>query len=300
MNRDFCGKLGLGTVQFGLDYGISNANGQTSLTDVKEIINLAINHNVTMIDTAHLYGNSEEVLGQAMPENSNLDIVTKTIPIRKESLSPDDIDMVEDGFNLSIDRLRTGSVYGLLLHHADDLKSHQGDLLYKLLMKLREVQRVKKIGVSIYDAEQIDFVLDHFPIDLVQIPMNIFDQRLLDSGHIQKLKSHGVEIHVRSAFLQGLVFMDMKDLPNTLQGFAPFLDRFHGYVRDMKTTAAAAALSFLMRQSAIDKVICGVNSPKQFKMLIQDVSALPEIDNELFSSLAVNDPVLVNPAHWET
>lgn len=298
MGKNYISKLGLGTVQFGLEYGISNRTGQTSMQNVGTILERALESSVTMLDTAHLYGNSEEVIGQTMPSGDCLDIVTKTIPIKKEEITAQDVDVVRDGFETSLRRLKTDCVYGLLLHHADDLKSKNAGILYEYLLQLKESGCVKKIGVSVYDNEQIDYISDRFPIDLIQIPMNVFDQRLLRADALKKLKARNVEIHVRSAFLQGVVFMKPGELPAHLHGLRQPLKRFHDLAKQADATPASVALSFLMQQSEVDKVICGVNTPEQFVDLTQNLSALPQIDNTLFSALSVDDVRLINPAYW--
>lgn len=298
MGKNYISKIGLGTAQFGLDYGISNDMGKTPLRDVRAILNHAIDNGITTLDTAHLYGTSEEVLGKTLCTEHPFDIVTKIIPIKKEEITEQDIEVVKGGFEISLKRLKKSCIYGLLLHHTDDLKSKNAKLLYEYILQLKTTGKVKKIGVSVYNNEQINYVLDHFSIDLIQIPMNVFDQRLLQTGALKKLKAHNVEIHVRSPFLQGVVFMTPENLPSNLQGLYPSLTRFHALVESAKTTPVSAALTFLMQQREIDKVICGVNNPEHFNALIQNISILPEIDSVLFSSLGVDDVHLINPSHW--
>ena len=128
--------------------------------------------------------------------------------------------------------------------------------------------------------------------------MNVFDQRLLQNGVLEKIKRQGIEIHVRSAFLQGLIFMQPEELPEKLKSLSSKLQRFQNYVRDLNIHPAAAALSFLMEQDVVDKVVCGVNSFDQFKTLIDLVSKLPKIDEKFFASLAVSNPAVVNPNNW--
>jgi aryl-alcohol dehydrogenase-like predicted oxidoreductase len=292
-------KLGLGTVQFGSDYGISNTAGQTSSKDVKDILAEAMKQGITTIDTAHLYGNSEEVLGKSLPSDYVFDVITKTTPVKRAEILPEDIEAVKNGFEESLRRLGKNNIYGLLLHHADDLKSSNAEALYGYLSQVREEGRVKKIGVSVYDNDQIDYILDRFKIDLIQIPMNIFDQRLLRSGALDRLKKQNIEIHVRSVFLQGVVFMEPEGLPAHLQGLSRPVEHLRALAERHDTNVASVALAFLAGNENVDKIICGVDNLKQFKDLIKSLSSLPEIEKTLFSSLAVDDPKLVNPAEWQ-
>ncbi|MDA9155701.1 aldo/keto reductase [Methylophilaceae bacterium] len=298
MSNNYIHKLGLGTVQFGLDYGISNLSGQTSTQGVKEILQCALQNNITTIDTANTYGTSEEAIGLFNNDSLAYNIVTKTIPINKEIIHLDDLKIVRDGVAQSLKRLKQNRLYGLLLHHADDLKSKNGKLLYSILNEYKADGVFSKIGVSVYSAEQIDFVLDHFEIDLIQLPMNVFDQRLIHSGALKRLQKYGVEIHVRSAFLQGLVFMDDKKLPNHLQCYSSHLTEFHRIVKKLGCSPASASLAFLMQQPEIDKVICGVNSLIQFQELIDTVSALPNIEKDVFDAIGFDDVSFLNPSNW--
>ena len=298
MHKDYTHKLGLGTVQFGLEYGISNTHGQTSLDEVKDILKCAADHNITTIDTAHLYGNSEEAIGQSLPSNHDFKIVTKTIPIKKDTISEEDITTVKTGIDESLNRLQQKQLDGLLLHHSDDLKSKNAGTLYEALVEYKSKGIINKIGISAYNSEQIDFTLENFDIDLIQIPMNIFDQRLLTSGTLKKLKQKNIEIHVRSAFLQGVIFMQPKQLPSTLKPLAPYLQKFLDLAQELNQPPEAVALAFLIQQEEIDKIICGINSCEQFQTLITHTGNLPAINPELFNSFAINDTPLINPANW--
>ena len=298
-SKSYVHKLGLGTVQFGLDYGVSNSAGQTTWAEVESILDCALAHDIGTIDTARTYGTSEETIGEFKSGRHLFDIITKTIPINREIITERDIEVVEAGVLLSLEKLQQDRLYGLLLHHADDLKSKNGRSLYNSLKHFKEEGIVSKIGVSVYNDEQIDFVLNNFEIDLIQVPMNIFDQRLIQSGALRRLYQFGVEIHVRSAFLQGLVFMRAEELPDNLKRYAPYINEFHKVVNDLGITPACAALAFLMQRPEVSKVICGVNSLAQIEELIQTVSALPKIDPNLFAPVGAEDSTFLNPASWK-
>jgi aryl-alcohol dehydrogenase-like predicted oxidoreductase len=155
-----------------------------------------------------------------------------------------------------------------------------------------------KLGVSVYSVEEIEFVLKNYDIDIIQIPMNVFDQRLLQSGMLKKLKNSGVEVHVRSAFLQGIVFMDPQELPHNLVKHAAYLSKFVSLTKELGVSPVTACLAFLMQQPEINKVICGVNSMLQLQQLIQTVSSLPLISKSVFDAIAVDDNNFLNPSNW--
>jgi aryl-alcohol dehydrogenase-like predicted oxidoreductase len=299
MINNYIHKLGLGTVQFGLDYGVSNFSGQTATADVREILQCALLNDIKTIDTASTYGTSEDVIGKFNNDNQTYNIVTKTIPIGKKEIQTGDLQKVRSGVLTSLKRLKQDWLYGLLFHHANDLKAKNGDVLYRCISDFKSDGIVLKIGVSVYSLEDIDFILSHFDIDLIQIPMNVFDQRLLHCGALKRLQKAGVEIHVRSAFLQGLVFMDPKDLPDNFQRYSGHISKFHEVINQLGISPAGASLAFLMQQPEIDKVICGVNSLKQFQDLIKTVSNLPDVENDIFDGFVIDDELFLNPSNWK-
>src|SRR5205085_51237 len=165
-------KLGLGTVQFGLDYGISNATGRPAEAEVQTILSGAAAAGVRILDTATAYGESEAVLGRLTRPDDEFRIVTKIPRVTS-------IEAIADTFAQSLQRLQRSSVYGLLLHDADDLLSAHGDRVFAQLRKLQQEGRTQKIGVSTYTPEQVDSLLPRYEFDLIQVPLNLFDQRLI-------------------------------------------------------------------------------------------------------------------------
>jgi len=128
--------------------------------------------------------------------------------------------------------------------------------------------------------------------------MNIFDQRLLQSGMLKRLNIAGIEVHVRSAFLQGIVFMKPNELPENLSKHSKYLNNFISLTKELNISPLAACLDFLMLQPEINKVICGVNSLSQLQQLIGTVLTLPGLDKTFFDTIAVNDDNFLNPSNW--
>ena len=202
----------LGTVQFGLDYGISNTCGKTLEYSAKQILQYAHDKNIDMIDTAAEYGNSESIVGRSINKNDNWRIITKTPHFFDNCIDNTNVKQLEESFSKSLLNLGKQHIYGLLIHSCEDLLKPGGELLFKKMTELKENGLVKKIGVSIYNKEQLNAVLDNFNIDLVQLPINIFDQQLLIDGYLKKIKDNDIEIHARSIFLQGLLLMEMDSI----------------------------------------------------------------------------------------
>ena len=291
-------KLALGTVQFGLDYGISNTEGRTSVEEARQILQRAANAGFRVIDTAAMYGESERVLGEVLPEDHGFKIVTKTerfgssqgiqtIPIR-----------LRKTLERSLVNLRCDRAYGLLVHNADDLTGDGGRLLFDSLLELKSRGLVEKIGDSVYAGSQIDHVLEQFPVDLVQLPVNVLDQRLIESGHVKRLKERGIEIHSRSAFLQGLLLMD----PETIAPyFNPIRDHLRRYFRELRRQGVSpveAALQFVCNQAEIDTVLVGVCSVKEFEEIRAAVTRSP-IDSLDFGRWSLQDSSFLSPPLWK-
>ncbi|MCW9034168.1 MAG: aldo/keto reductase [Rhodospirillales bacterium] len=288
----------MGTVQFGTAYGISNANGQISAGMVKNILKAAHDVGIVVLDTAALYGTSEIVLGETLSPTDEFRIITKTLASPLDEISTNFVKEVEDQFCSSLEKLNRPKVDGLLVHHGKDLLKPGGMKLIDLLCSLRDKGLAKKIGVSVYDGEEIDAILGIFEPDIVQLPINIFDQRLIDSGHLEKLKAHQMEIHARSIFLQGALLMPLCDLP---EYFTPVASKFRG-LNDLSESTGLnkleLCLSFAHQLKQLDVILVGVTSETELREIHQSVGRALQQDID-FSGLEINDPNYVNPANWK-
>jgi len=290
-------QLGLGTVQFGLNYGVSNTEGRPSEEEVRRILALAVERRVHVLDTAAAYGASEIVLGRCLPRNAPFRVVTKTRPLRE---CPDTVGAtawVRDGFVQSLDRLGLESVDALLVHHACDLLGPFGDEMYTELMVIKQSGRAAKIGFSAYNGFDIDAALDRYEIDLVQIPLNVLDQRLLLGGQMARLQQRGVEIHVRSVFLQGLLLMDPMTAPEYFAPIRPKLLAWQQALKDRGLTPTQGAFAFA-RSLGADVVLAGVVKTSQLEVNCEDFRLARGKDLD-FSGFALNDEIYVNPSRWK-
>lgn len=289
-------KLGLGTAQFGLDYGVSNQGGRCSVNEAKLIVEVAKQEGIRVIDTAFLYGDSETTLGKILPENHRFDIVTKTPSFGTACISSTEIDLLEKTFVKSLKNLNQESIYGILIHHVNDVLKKEGRLLLKKLKEFKKRNLVKKIGVSVYTAEQINQILSEHSIDLIQLPVNILDQRLLKSDSLKKLKKLGVEIHARSIFLQGLLLMDPDNLAPCFGSIRGHLKQYHFMLKRHKIKPIQAALDFVRKLQEVDIILCGVNSHVELKEIVSSFQKTTSLD---FSSFAISDPMILNPSNWK-
>jgi aryl-alcohol dehydrogenase-like predicted oxidoreductase len=290
-------KLGLGSAQFGLDYGISNRTGRTPESETRAILGVALRAGVTLLDTAPMYGASEDVLGRCARNEEAFQVVTKTLHFRKRRILREDADDLEATFHESLRRLRRESVYGLLLHNCDDGIADGGELLLERMLELTRRGLMQKFGVSVYTPEQTERVLEKCPITLVQVPFNVLDQRFERRGTLALLKAKGVEVHARSAFLQGALLMDPNELPPSLRRHRAVFQGFHSIVCAHQATSLRAALSFVLREPLIDKVIVGACSAAQFTEIVATARD-PLARCCHFRDLANDDESLIDPSKW--
>ncbi len=284
-------KLALGTVQFGLPYGIANQSGQVSRESAKAIIALARSSGIATIDTAIGYGESEASLGDVGLDGFK--VITK-LPVMPENVT--DVGFwVRDQMQASLQRLNVTGVYGLLLHCSQQLLGPKGKDLYQAIRELKAEGVVQKIGVSIYAPLELDSLMNIGPMDLVQAPFNLMDQRLQTSGWLQKLHDAGVEVHTRSAFLQGLLLMPVASVPEKFKHWLPLFNTWHSWLLDNNTSAAQACIGFVQTHPQIDKIVVGVESIRQLKQLIQ---AAKEPPNAGWPNINCSDEHLINPSCW--
>ena len=284
-------RLALGTVQFGLPYGVANKSGQVSRAEAKSMLEVASERGISTLDTAIAYGESEQCLGEVGIENFK--VVTKLPALPKESL--DVAEWVKQQVDESLSRLGVSNVYGLLLHRSEELLGSNGQELYKVLNLLRERGLVKKIGVSIYAPNELELLKTDFNFDLVQAPFNIIDQRLLISGWLQRLKDDGVEIHTRSAFLQGLLLMKQADIPKKYLPWNDLLSCWHSWLDENNFSALHASLAFPLSFPEVDSVVVGADSQSQ---LLEIINASINVLNIEMPNLSCSDENLINPANW--
>lgn len=282
-------KIILGTVQFGLDYGINNKSGKVSSEEVDSILSLAYASGIRCLDTSYAYGESEFSIGDSLIKNPlAFNIVSKC---------PKTDSAIEILFAESLIRLRKDKLYGYLVHNFDFYQSNPK--IWDAFKMLKSQGKISKIGFSIYTVDQLQFLLDNnVQFDLIQFPYNIFDRQF--DPYLEKLKRNGVEIHTRSVFLQGLFFKE----PNLLQGnlveLKSDLMALQLYCQSRKIQIHELALNYVVANPSIDGVLIGVDNVTQLK---KNINALklqihPE-DIEFVNSIQINESSLLNPVNWK-
>jgi len=277
--------IALGTVQFGMDYGVTNHDGQVTIGEVKNILDYAKVSEIDTLDTASGYGNSEQILGKIGVENYQ--IITKTTSLKEG------VDKVINGFYQSLDNLNQKAVDGLLIHDINEVNDKEFDNLFRSLNRLKQQGLVNKIGFSTYTPGQVDFLLDNFDFDIVQLPFNVFDNRLVQGGQLKALKSKGVEVHARSIFLQG-VLLDFNSLSSYFLSWQGRFKEYQAMVEKSKLSLLEYALNFALNMKEIDKILVGVNSADQLKEIVQAKKKQSSL-----SAFPIDDIALLNPGLWK-
>lgn len=284
-------KIALGTVQFGLPYGIANSQGQVALSEASAILGYAQQQGVDTLDTAIGYGNSEQRLGEIGVQGWR---VVSKLPALPENC-PDISTWVEQSVQGSLQHLRQPRIYGLLLHRPQALLEADGEQLYGAMRRLKEAGLVKKIGVSIYDPAELEALCSRYTIDLVQAPFNLLDRRMIRSGWMERLRRMGTELHVRSVFLQGLLLMDAESRPSKFGRWQTLWSRYEAWLKETGLTPVQACIRYALSFPEIEKVIVGVDSLAQFKGILQAAEGSPFSVPEDVQS---EDTDLLNPANW--
>ena len=289
--------LGLGTAQLGSTYGVSNRGGQPSEAEAAAILECALECGVAAIDTAPAYGDAEALLGRLLPADAAIRIVTKTAPMSGPEVTAATCDEVRRSAERSLGRLRRDRLDALLVHHGSDLALPGGERLAGCLAEMRDAGIARQLGVSVYDRAELDAVRHLLPLDLVQLPLNAFDQRFLRDGTLEELHGEGIEVHIRSVFLQGLLLMEAGELPAHLTMAKQPLHRYHEARGRLDLTPIEAALGFVGAAPGVDVVLVGTNSVRELE---ECAAALRERSGREmdYASLAIDDPSLVDPRRW--
>ena len=284
-------RLALGTVQFGLSYGVANQTGQVSRLEAAAMLRLASINGIDTLDTATAYGDSESCLGAVGTQGFK--IVTK-LPAVPEGCS-DVSTWVQKHIDASLSRLGVTAVYGVLLHRSDQLLGPLGVELYRALQRVKERGQAQKVGVSIYSPSVLVELAPRYRLDLVQAPFNLIDRRLYSSGWMQRLKDADVELHTRSAFLQGLLLMTRAGIPAKFTPWGKLWDRWHQWLGDHEASAVQACLAFPLAFPGIDRVVVGADSVGQLEQIISAATTLPHCE---LPDLQCENENLINPAQW--
>jgi aryl-alcohol dehydrogenase-like predicted oxidoreductase len=285
-------KIILGTVQMGLKYGINNSIGKVSIEESHKILSKANLSGIDTLDTAEVYGDAHQVIGQfhRNQPGCKFKIVTK-VPhdFGHNSIKTKVLKYLED--------LNVESLEVLMFHSFESFLNNRQ--VIKDLIHLKTNGYINHIGVSVYTNDHIKYLLDEEEVSLVQLPFNLLDNFSIRGYLINQLKAKGKIIHTRSAFLQGLFFKNLNIQDKIVQKLYSHLELLKQITQKFNCSMEELALCYCLQQDNIDNVIIGVDSINHLDANLQasNYSISEEIIQKV-NSIRVEDLDLLNPSLW--
>lgn len=276
-------KIALGTVQWGMNYGISNSNGVPTDNELDRIFTRMREVRIDTLDTAISYGNAEKRLGN---------FVSTSHKVISKANALDNHRTIKEQCLESLKNTRQLKLEGYLLHNAKPLL--ENNLLWDELRELVKMGLVEKIGFSVYDPLDLEKILNKGIIpDIVQLPFNILDRRF--SPFFDKLNALGSEIHVRSVFLQGLLIKAFHDSPEDFKRWEIHWKIYRAWINENKMSPIEACIRHVLSYDSIDKIIIGVTNLQELNEIISAQNRNPV--NAPFE-LSIDNEELINPLEW--
>lgn len=287
MSRSNIDKLILGTVQFGLEYGVNNQTGRPSSVEVKNILSIAKESGIRALDTADAYGNAQEVLSA---KNLN------TFQIFSKFILNEDCYSVGQCLENTLKRLNVENIEGYSCHRFSDL--HRCS--FEDVQRLKSSGLMKYFGVSIYSNEELKKAIRNPNIDVIQIPFNLLDNNSQRGELLAEAKNSEKIIHVRSVFLQGLFFKPVESLRGNLVQLKGYLDELHKISIRHDFSIEEMCLSYVFHCPYVNGIVLGVDTSAQLQRNIECIKGL-RTNEEMFeeiNKIVVLDQSLLNPANW--
>lgn len=283
-------KLALGTVQFGLAYGIASPQPQIGYAESKAIIDCAFRQGMTVLDTAMGYGESEARLGKIGVQTWKVISKLPEVPAGENVTA-----WITNAVKESLGKLKVDSLYGLLLHRPTQLLGDKGPEIHAALQCLKADGLVEKTGVSIYQPSELEGVFSVGEVDLVQSPLSVLDRRLITSGWLDRLADRGVEVHARSVFLQGLLLMPRDQRPRKFDRWSDLWSSYHAWVIATGLSPLQACIAYVSALPQVQQVVVGVGGLSHINEILQAQTCHAPIWTP---DLATEDEQLLNPLAW--
>ena len=280
-------KIILGTAQFSGSYGILNEAKEN--IRVNKILNIAEKGNIKFLDTAYNYGKSQSLIGKYGAEKFK--IISKIPNLDNNSNT---VDFIRESLDKIFNDLKIKKIDTILFHDSDQLLSKKGEELFKALNRYKDNKLIKRIGASIYNDIDSEKLLNHFDLDVIQAPFNLFDNENLNNGFLSKIKSRNIEFHARSIFLQGVLLSKIQDIPKKLFSLFPNLEILNEFCNDNKITRLEACLNYVNSIKEIDYMVIGVDSEVQLNSILK---IKPETYS--FKNLKFQKNNFIDPRIWK-
>ncbi|MBP6546691.1 MAG: bifunctional regulator KidO [Phenylobacterium sp.] len=281
-------KLGLGSGQFALEQ--ASLRGRPPQAEVRDILDIAARTQLAVFDVAGRSPQVESVLGDIMPRPNPFKISISTV---RADRGPD---FVEAEARATLRRLGVETADAILVPSATDLFGPHGLALWDRLKALKDQGLTRKIGVSVFASDDPLGVARRFRPDIIQAPASLLDQRLLIDGTLAALTGIGIEVHLRSIFLSGLLFLPADRAPNHLKEAASRISRARRLIAEGRSDPLQAALGFALSRPEAAAVLVGVTTAAELNAVIAAASSPPpDLD---WDDMAIDDPVALDPRAW--
>ncbi len=281
----------LGSANFNQIYGITK--NFIKKKEIKRSFNLALKNNIRIIDTSPLYNKSEKIIG--LLNNDKFKIISKIPKIPRNIKKKNIKKWVKLKVSNSLKNLKIKKFECLLLHNVDSLLSKNGNEIYKNIKNMKTIGLTNKIGISIYDFNILDKILKKFKFDLIQAPFNIFDQRLVTTGWLKKLKKRKIKVYVRSIFLQGILLLKHNQLPEKLKKLNKNLIIWENWLKKNKFKPLQVCISFVLNQRQLDGIVVGYNNKNQLNQILKQKKMK---SSSSIPNLNIRNRKLIDPRKW--
>ena len=297
-------ELCLGTVQFGMDYGIRGQK-QPSVEQAVQMLDYATQNGINNIDTANAYGTAEDVVGEFLKRKTvpreDLFIISKFRPNLLDEANEDQYyDIMKANLENTLSRLHTDYLDSYLLHSA---RYVWNDAIIDTLNRMKKEGYVKHVGVSVYETDEAKKCIERPNVDFMQLPYSIFDQRMKADGvfDLAKKEEYPTQIHSRSAFIQGLILMKEDEVPDFLAKAKPIVRKIDELCKKYEISRIELAMSYVKRQDSISHLVFGVDNIEQLKenIALFENSLPNDIIDEISKEFVDIDTDIVMPSLWK-
>lgn len=291
--------LCIGTAQFGSSYGIANKQGKPTAIEVEKIVKIALEDGVQYFDTAQAYGESESVLGEALLKSefdTRLKVITKLSPeYRHQSII-----RLRESIQSSLKKLNLNTLWGVLLHRV--LDNEELKPFFESAEALKKEGLIQNIGVSVYEPEEALLFARDPRIDVIQVPVNIFDRRLFDNNFFETAAHNRKIVFARSVYLQGLLLLEKHEIVEKKMAWVmPIMEKYYEFIKDRNLEKRVFCLKALTARIPDVKIVLGVENSSQLKQNIEVLNSgllKQSIVDEWWSGLPLLPVRLLNPAKW--
>lgn len=282
-------KLGLGSSQF-VPGGSTPPRGRSPEAEARDILNIAGRSGLGVLDCSGAWGKAETLLGDLIPRPVSFRLTIGTVRTDRGA------DFVEAEARASLARLGVERADAIVVPMVSDLFGPYGEAVWTRLRQLRDQGLFKRVGIAVHASDDPVGVARRFRPDMVQAPASLLDQRLLADGSLERIAGMGIEVQLRSVFLNGLVFLPIDRIPGQLKSASSGLSKVRRMIAEGRSDPLQAALGFALSRPEASAVLVNVHSAAELSAVIAAASSPPpDLD---WNEMALDDEVVLDPRRW--